>query len=118
MSNFSETTQPAIRDIPPERRGEQRFPLHLPIVVKTVAPVGIEESAVTLNISARGALFDLKHRVPEGTLIELLLTLPAQITLSEDIHVRCLAKVVRLLEANVRSERRIAVTIEKYDFTR
>ncbi len=101
-----------------ERRGEQRFPLHLPVVLRTMSAMGIQESSVTHDISARGALFDLKYSLSEHTPVELLLTLPAEITLSEDIHVRCRAKVVRVIGPDPQGIRRIAVVIEKYDFTR
>ncbi len=110
-------TQAAVPDALPERRGEQRFPLHLPVVIKRINAVPADESSVTHDISARGALFELKNSLPEGTIVELLLTLPADITLSEDIHVRCRARVVRIVERS-HENRNIAVLIEKYDFTR
>jgi hypothetical protein len=113
----SAVTQPAVPDALPERRGEQRFPLHLPVLITRIDAVSADQSSVTEDISARGALFEFKNTLPEGTVVELLLTLPADITLSEDIHVRCRARVVRIVELS-QTSRQIAVLIEKYDFTR
>jgi hypothetical protein len=110
--------QPATVDAPSDRRGEQRFPLRLPMVIKRINGLSSEQTSLTHDVSARGAVFDLNQSAPEGTAIELVLTLPAEITLSEDIHVCCRTKVVRTIEPTNCSIHRVAVLIEKYDFTR
>ncbi len=102
----------------PERRAEQRFPLQLPIVVKILDLPRSEYSSVTRDISARGAFFFLRTALAHDTLIEMLVTLPAEITLSEDICVRCRGKVVRALPPTADGQSGIAAVIETYNFTR
>jgi len=100
-----------------ERRGEQRFPLRLPVVVKSMHGSIWEESSLTRDVSARGAFFYIDGKVSEGTPVELVLTLPAEITLSENIRVRCKGKVVRVVGAIHGGRMGVATVIERYDFT-
>lgn len=100
-----------------ERRGEQRFPLRLPLVVKSMHGGVREESSFTRDVSARGAFFYIDGKLAEGTPIELVLTLPAEITLSENIRVRCKGKVVRVVGAINGGKTGVAAVIERYDFT-
>ena len=99
-----------------ERRGEQRFPLHLPLVVKLMGTHGREEFSFTRDVSARGVFFYLDNILAEGTPLELVLTLPAEITLSESIRVRCKGKVVRVVAAINGGKTGVAAMIEQYDF--
>jgi len=99
-----------------ERRGEQRFPLRLPVVVKTMQGSVQEESSLTRDVSARGAFFYLDGNLAEGTPIELTLTLPAEITLTESIRVRCKGKVVRVVGGTNGGKTGVAAVIEQYDF--
>jgi hypothetical protein len=98
-----------------ERRGEQRFPLRLPVVVRSMQGSVQEESSLTRDVSARGAFFYLDVQLAEGTPVELILTLPAEITLSDNIRVRCKGKVVRVAGANG-GKTGVAAVIEQYDF--
>ena len=98
-----------------ERRGEQRFPLHLPVIVRLIQNGIEEESSFTRDVSARGAFFYLGSDLAEGTPLELILTLPAEITLTEDIRVRCKARVVRIDSING-GKTGVAAEIEQYDF--
>ncbi|HYN14378.1 MAG TPA: PilZ domain-containing protein [Terriglobales bacterium] len=100
-----------------ERRGEQRFPLRLPVVVKAMHGRVWEESSLTRDVSARGAFFYIDGKLAEGTPVELILTLPAEITLSENIRVRCKGKVVRVVGAINGGKTGVAAVIERYDFT-
>lgn len=99
-----------------ERRGEQRFPLRLPIAVKVVQGDVREESSLTRDVSARGAFFYLEGKLSAGTSVELILTLPAEITLTESIRVRCKGKVVRVVAAGEGGKTGVATVIEQYDF--
>jgi PilZ domain len=99
-----------------ERREEQRFPLRLPVFVRSMDGHLREESSFTQDVSARGAFFYLYKRLAEGTPIELLLTLPAEITLTENIRVRCKGKVVRVVNGMDGGQTGVAVVIEQYDF--
>jgi hypothetical protein len=99
-----------------ERRGEQRFPLRLPVVVKSTEGGIQEQSSLTRDVSARGAFFYLDRNLAEGTPIELILTLPAEITLTESILVRCRGKVVRVVSGVNGGRTGVAAMIEQYDF--
>jgi len=98
-----------------ERRGEQRFPLRLPVVVRPT-PGRAEESSLTRDVSAGGVFFYLDGKLAEGTPVELVLTLPAEITLTESILVRCKVKVVRVEGTINGGKTGVAAVIEQYDF--
>ena len=99
-----------------ERRGEQRFPLRLPVVVKSIHDGVQEETSLTRDVSARGAFFYLDRDLAEGTPVELILTLPAEITLTESIRVRCRGTVVRVVGGINGGKTGVAAVIEQYDF--
>ncbi|HXP47281.1 MAG TPA: PilZ domain-containing protein [Terriglobales bacterium] len=99
-----------------ERRGEQRFPLRLPVVVKSMHGGVQEESSLTRDVSARGAFFYLDGKLAEGTPVELILTLPAEITLTDSIRVRCKGRVVRVVGTTNGGKTGVAATIDQYDF--
>ena len=99
-----------------ERRGEQRFPLRLPIVVRSMHDGVQEESSVTRDVSARGAFFYIDYSLAQGTPVELILTLPAEITLTESIRVRCKGTVVRVVGGSNGGKTGVAAMIEQYDF--
>jgi len=99
-----------------ERRGEQRFPLRLPVVVKSIHDGIQEETSLTRDVSARGAFFYLDGCLAEGAPVELILTLPAEITLTENIRVRCRGKVVRVVRGINGGKIGVAAAIEQYDF--
>jgi len=99
-----------------ERRGEQRFPLRLPVLVRSLHDRVQEQSSLTRDVSARGAFFYLDLRLAEGTPVELVLTLPAEITLTESIRVRCKGKVVRVVNPSNGGKTGVAAVIEQYDF--
>ena len=99
-----------------ERRGEQRFPLRLPVVVKSLQGGVQEESSLTRDVSARGVFFYFDRSLEEGTPLELVLTLPAEITLSESIRVRCKGRVIRVIGGQGDGKTGVAAVIEQYDF--
>ena len=101
-----------------ERRGQRRFPLRLPVVVKTMHGSVQEESSLSRDVSAGGAFFYLDRNLAEGTPVELILTLPAEITLTESIRVRCKGKVVRVVDGINGGKTGVAAVIEQYDFCR
>jgi len=75
-----------------------------------------EESAFTRNVSARGTFFELDGKLAEGTPVELILTLPAEITLTDGICVRCRGKVVRVVGGIDGGKTGVAAVIEQYNF--
>ncbi len=79
-----------------ERRTTQRFSMRLPLTVRwtTGAAVG-ETSTESRDVSSRGVYFFLSKDVKEGSPVEILLTLPNEITLAGPVRVRCLGRVQR-----------------------
>src|SRR6266478_5798587 len=101
-----------------ERRTTQRFSMRLPLTVRwtTGAAVG-ETSTESRDVSSRGVYFFLSKDVREGSPVEILLTLPHEITLAGPVRVRCLGRVQ---PTESRDEGAIGVVpaIERYEFLR
>ena len=81
-----------------EKRATRRFSLRLPLSVKYDSGGEKETDAQTRDVSARGVCFYMDQPIVPGSEIEFTLTLPPEITLTESIRVRCVARVVRVDE--------------------
>jgi hypothetical protein len=92
-----------------ERRTTQRFSMRLPLTVRwtTGAAVG-ETMTESRDVSSRGVYFFLSKDIKEGSPVEILLTLPNEITLAGPVRVRCLGRVQR---TEPRDEGAIAVRV-------
>ena len=71
-----------------ERRASQRFDFQLPVAVR-LAGTDREGCGFTQDLSGRGAFFYTDFQVAEGDAVELTLVMPAEITLTENMRVRC-----------------------------
>ena len=98
-----------------EQRATRRFSLKLPVTVK-FNDAGLEKSAHTRDVSARGICFYMDSTVTEGSEIDFTLTLPPEITLTESIRVHCKGKVVRVEPQGPNGRVGIAAIIERYEF--
>ena len=105
------------RTLGQERRAERRFPLRLSIHVKCFSDVITEATSFTRDVSALGASFFLDFALREGAHVEMIITLPSEVTLSEEIRVRCKGRVVRVGHSPFTNKIGIATVIEQYDFT-
>src|ERR1700694_70586 len=101
-----------------ERRTTQRFSMRLPLTVRwtTGAAVG-ETSTESRDVSSRGVYFFLSKDVKEGSPVEILLTLPNEITLAGPVRVRCLGRVQRT-EPREEGAVGVVAAIERYEFLR
>src|ERR1700740_283936 len=101
-----------------ERRTTQRFQMRLPLTVRwtTGAAVG-ETSTESRDVSSRGVYFFLAKDVKEGSAVEILLTLPNEITLAGPVRVRCLGRVQRT-EPRDEGSVGVVAAIERYEFVR
>jgi hypothetical protein len=99
-----------------ERRMMRRFDMRLPAIVRLE---GLDEfHTETQNVSARGVYFYLDRAVESGTKIEVTLTFPPHITLTDPVRVRFMARVIRV-ESPLPSLRiGTAAMIENYEFLR
>lgn len=98
-----------------ERRGAQRFDFHLPVTIR-LADGSQEESGFTQDLSARGAFVCTDFTATEGASIELTLVMPSEITLAENMRVRCRGKVLRVVKPTTGMKHGVAVLLEGYEF--
>ncbi len=97
-----------------EMQSAPRFPLHLPVELKSS---GGDCVAETQNISANGVLFAMDRDVPVGSLVDFTILLPGQVVGSRcDVQIDCHGRVVRSFEDNGR--RGVGVVIDEYHFER
>ena len=98
-----------------ERRTARRFSMMLPLKVRFSTGNGFtEKPGETRDVSFRGLYFTIEASVESGSSIEFVLTLPQQITLAGDVHIRCYARVLRVDQHNGRNG--VAAQIERYEF--
>jgi PilZ domain len=97
-----------------ELRSAVRFPLRLPVEVKTQQD---GHQAETADISSGGVLFYLEAELPVGSIIEFNLTMPADVLGTPTaIQVHCVGRVMRSFVEDGR--RAIAAVIDEYSFER
>jgi len=98
----------------PDLRNAVRFPLHLPVTLKTGTD---EHHAETIDISAGGILFRSETEVAVGSVVEFTIAMPGDVLGSDrDVLVKCQGRVVRCSEYT--SGRSVAVVIDEYKFER
>jgi hypothetical protein len=97
-----------------ELRGAVRFPLHLPVTVRTAK--NQERTAETHDISAGGVLFYVDDEIRPGSSIEFDIVMPANVLgLQHNVLVHCSGRVVRSYVEQGRKS--VAAVIDDYAFT-
>ncbi len=97
-----------------EMQSAPRFPLHLPVEVKSQIGACAAE---TQNISANGVLFAMDRDVPVGSMVDFTILLPGEVVGSRrDIQIDCRGRVVRSFDD--RGRRGVGVVIDEYHFER
>jgi len=81
-----------------ERRIGQRFAFNLPVSLRDVATAA-EGVGFTQDLSSRGAFLFTDMALTENAEIELTLSMPSEITLGENMRVRCRGHVLRIVKA-------------------
>src|ERR1700676_4446111 len=81
-----------------ERRIGQRFTFNLPVSLRDIA-TGAEGLGFTQDLSSRGAFLFTDMAVSENAEVELTLRMPSEITLGENMRVRCRGRVLRIAKA-------------------
>ncbi|HEX3372189.1 MAG TPA: PilZ domain-containing protein [Candidatus Acidoferrales bacterium] len=98
-----------------ERRASRRFTMTLPLKVRAGGPDGgIERQGQTRDVSFRGLYFLVDGDFENGSPIEFVLTLPREITMAGDVHIRCFAQVIRVEPHETRKG--VAARIDRYEF--
>jgi hypothetical protein len=101
-----------------ERRRARRYDLHLPITIRWDKGAERREAiTVSQDVSSNGTLFALSEGIPEGTVVELEMTLPDQITHAGPLRVHCYGRITRCVLEEGKSAR-MAVQIQEYEFLR
>jgi hypothetical protein len=80
-----------------ERRVGQRFSYHLPVSLRECSS-NIQGAAFTQDLSSRGVYLFTDAALTEGSEIELTLRMPSEITLGENMRVRCKGRVLRIVK--------------------
>jgi hypothetical protein len=99
-----------------ERRMMRRFDMRLPAVVRV--PDTLDFQTETQNVSARGVYFYLDRPLQAGTRLQVTLTFPPHITLTEAVRVRFTARVIRVDRPLPSLRVGTAALIEDYEFLR
>jgi len=96
----------------------RRFDMRLPAAVKLADPDCSNEMTETQNVSARGVFFYLDREIAEGAHMEVTLTFPPHVTLTESVRVRFTARVIRVERPVASGRLGVAAVIEEYEFLR
>lgn len=97
-----------------EARTGKRFPLNLPIKLKT------GETATTRDLSAAGVYIQADSELEVGTPIEFNISLPAEVVgTEEDVEIHCKGRVIRMDGGEgKKSKNGVACVIDQYEFLR
>jgi PilZ domain-containing protein len=99
-----------------DRRTMRRFDMRLPAALRIVGLASGEFATETQNVSARGVFFYLDRTVDPGTRLEVTLTFPPHVTLTDPVRVRFTARVLRVEDPLPSSRVGVAAAIEDYEF--
>ena len=99
-----------------DRRRSERFNFGVPLTVQwTDGSEQRQAHTVTQDVSSGGLYFFLPEAIPDGTAVEIEMTLPANITLGTPVKVRCQGRIQRCVLKPGDSPG-MATMIEKYEF--
>ena len=112
-SNFRQKNLMNAGHIQLERRAGQRFECHLPIAVRVPGREG-EGLGFTQNLSSKGALFQTDFPLRKEDAVEFTVVMPSEITLAENMRVRCRGNVLRSAQSGPGSI--VAVHFAGYEF--
>lgn len=102
-----------------ERRTARRFEIKLPMTVRWTSGTAIGEAQTeSRDVSSRGVFFFLPKQVTSGSPVEIILTLPHEITLAGPVRVRCLGRVNRTEGDDLLGRSGVVAEIQRYEFLR
>lgn len=94
----------------------RRFDMRLPAIVRLEDKNEVHTE--TQNVSARGVFFYLDRPIEAGTKVEVTLTFPPHVTLTDAVRVRFTARVIRVEQPLPSARVGTAAMIEDYEFLR
>ena len=96
-----------------ERRGAQRFEVHSPLAIHFE---GRTVPGFIQDLSGRGIFFYAEAALPERATVELTFTMPSEITLGENMPVRCRGRVLRASSSQAGQRNGIAAQLDSYQY--
>jgi hypothetical protein len=99
-----------------ERRTMRRFDMRLPAIIRL--ETSGELLTETQNVSAKGVFFYLDRPILAGAKLEVTLTFPPHVTLTDAVRVRFKASVIRVESPLPSARIGVAALIEDYEFVR
>ena len=101
-----------------ERRSARRFEIQLPLIVRWASGSAVGEALTeSRDVSSRGVYFLSPKDIKHGSPIEIVMTLPHEVTLVGPVNVRCLGRIQRT-ELQPGRKVGVAAAIERYEFLR
>ena len=101
-----------------ERRVSRRFLMRLPLTVRWTDESVVGEAATeSREVSSRGLYFHLPKGLKSGSPVEIVMTLPHELTQAGPVRVRCLGRVLRSSPEHS-GDVGVAAAIERYEFLR
>jgi hypothetical protein len=104
-----------------ERRIARRYDLSLPVLVRIPAQGFAEtQNGRTRDISTKGLYFVIDQDVQAGSSLDIMLTLPREMTSGDEVLVKASGKIVRVESRKEDGNERLGVAaiIERYDIMR
>lgn len=98
----------------PDKRGRQRIPVRLPVSIKSNDGT-LQETVHTRDLSSAGVFFYTDSKFAEGSDLEMVLVLPAELTFGERKWVCCQASVVRVENSSSVGNFGIAAKIHRFE---
>lgn len=101
-----------------ERRSSRRFLMRLPLTVRWTDEAVVGEAATeSREVSSRGLYFHLPKGLKKDSAVEIVMTLPHELTQAGPVRVRCLGRILRS-SPEYSGEVGVAAAIERYEFMR
>jgi hypothetical protein len=95
---------------------ETRVNLRLPLKVRALCESGEpEQDAESVNVSQRGLSFSSAVPIAVGMRVEILMTMPQEITGNPPTDVRCTGRAVHVQPPEISGRASIGVRIERYE---
>jgi hypothetical protein len=92
--------------------------MRLPAAIRLNGDAAGEFLTETQNVSARGVFFYFNRVLAAGSRIEVTLTFPPHVTLTDPVRVRFAARVIRVETPLPSARIGVAAMIEEYEFLR
>jgi len=103
----------------PDRRSTERYSLRIPLHLRIMGSSDPERIAESVDLSGRGVLLETDHPLQVGSVVDLQLKLPEEITAQPTTEWRCRGYVVRVAaNATMNGPWRAGVRFDRLDVSR